>query len=101
MSVSPRKKKIVKILIITAPRLSVAYDNDEEGTIWEIVGVQMSHVTPLTFIGSPSTREEDALVAMEDLCTVLENENTYIDEPTFISAVEDASGALQVALDNL
>ncbi len=101
MSVSPRKKKIVKIIIITGPRLAANYDNDEEGTIWETIGIQSARMQPLVLLTSPSNREEDALLAMEDLCTVLENENTYIDEPTFISAVEDASGALQVAIDNL
>lgn len=101
MSVSPRKKKLVKILIILGPRLALAYDNDEEGTIWETIGIQMAQCQPIAMLISLDTRQEDVMLAMESLETILSNESNYVSEQAWLADAETASGVLQTALDSL
>lgn len=91
----PKKKKLIRIIIIILSRIEAELDNDKFDTLGETVWTQLCQVRPQTDEDEEGWSDEQGAVwdATEAMLNAMEGQG----EPD----LESLSGNLQIALDEL
>ncbi len=67
MSMGPRKKKIIKIIILLASRMDLYADEDNDSNIYSTMFDQMTAALPLVDLESPTTLQQAVIDSFDTI----------------------------------